>query len=287
VAPIKVFTTGGTIAMREGGKIGPTSNAINDGDVEFIELVKKDSSDILFSDWEELADKISSNRSSDIIVTHGTDTIEEGAFYIAEVLVNRPVAFVGAMRQSDSPDYDGLVNFQVAKNSIKNGLPGVAVCIGGQAFSAASAEKIDSFKINSFIGEPPSASGNWIGKKTKVDPSLVRVVWIGADTRPEELQRQIDGAPGVILLAPGAGTVPKRLRKTITQIASGSEVVLKTRCFSGPAEDPSYTGYWDEIKGAGVKIENFLSPAKTRVRLLLSLGLGIKYRPWENRPPTF
>ena len=45
-----------------------------------------------------------------MIVTHGTDTMEDAAFFVAETLGNPDVLFTGSMLPADHPEYDGIRN---------------------------------------------------------------------------------------------------------------------------------------------------------------------------------
>jgi L-asparaginase len=87
---------------------------------------------------------------------------------------------------------------------------------------------------------------------------------------------------GLVIAGMGAGSVPPVAYERVIALARNSvPIVLCSSAASGyTAEESYYPGAYDELRAAGVKIENHLNARKTRIRLLLSMGLGLPYAPF-------
>ena len=87
---------------------------------------------------------------------------------------------------------------------------------------------------------------------------------------------------GLVIAAMAAGSVPPAARKRILQLAEqGLPIVLCSSAASGrTAEEYYYPQAYDDLHNAGVVIENWLSPRKARIRLILSLALHEPYVPF-------
>ncbi len=120
---ILIFTTGGTIASINGKPMidGPilvqaVPELTNYAEIEVVEFSKIGSSQMTPANWLELSKKINEVLAKDssvtgIIITHGTDTMEETAFFLnLTVKSNKPVILVGSMRSSNEISADGPAN---------------------------------------------------------------------------------------------------------------------------------------------------------------------------------
>jgi len=89
---------------------------------------------------------------------------------------------------------------------------------------------------------------------------------------------------GLVVASIAAGTVPPAARQRILRLAESQlPVVLCAGTTSGrTAEDYYYPTAYDDLTTAGVVIEDYLTPRKARVRLMLSLGLQIPYTSFGN-----
>src|SRR5262249_47315824 len=87
---------------------------------------------------------------------------------------------------------------------------------------------------------------------------------------------------GVVIAGMAAGSVPPVAQKRVLALVTkGVPVVLCSSATSGrTAENYYYPGAYDELTAAGVVIEDWLSPRKARIRLMLSLGLQVPYVPF-------
>ncbi|WP_330768110.1 asparaginase domain-containing protein [Qipengyuania profunda] len=174
---LTVLATGGTIAGIAGSAIAHDYRSGEIGIEDYLEKVgglgleaelsgtqiaNIDSADIGPAVWQALhaaAMAALSNPECDgIIVTHGTDTLEETAFLLDLTLPgNKPVVVVGAMRPADAVGYDGLRNFanavRVASDPDAAGR-GVLVVMGDRVFGARDVYKVRTRGTEAFRGFP-------------------------------------------------------------------------------------------------------------------------------------
>ena len=125
---VVIVTTGGTIAMKydqDSGGLVPTVSgkdlleAIPElgeiATIETVEFSNIDSSQMTPEIWRNLSDKVEEillrSDVQGVVITHGTDTMAEGAFFLETTLQSRkPVVFVGAMRSASDLSPDGPAN---------------------------------------------------------------------------------------------------------------------------------------------------------------------------------
>ena len=169
---IIVAGTGGTIAGR--GAEGSTSSydaaimriqdiiaAVPDleglADIRGEQIMNLPSKNMTDGDMIEIARSVSRFAASEadgVVVTHGTDTIEETAYYLnLTVKTAKPIVLVGAMRPSTSLSADGPLNLydavRVARNSSAAG-KGVLLVMNGEIHTARDVTKRDTFRTNAF-----------------------------------------------------------------------------------------------------------------------------------------
>ena len=170
---IRILATGGTIAgsgssatktQYSAGQvaIGALLDAvpvINDiANVEGEQVVNIGSQDMSDNVWLTLAKRIKALLSQSdvdgIVVTHGTDTMEETAFFLSLVLgTEKPVVLVGAMRPSTAMSADGpanLYNAVVAASSPESKGRGVMVCMNGKLYGARDVTKTNTTAVETF-----------------------------------------------------------------------------------------------------------------------------------------
>ena len=240
-----------------------------------------------------------------IVVTHGTDALEEAAYGIDEMLFGAvPIVFTGAMRPSWAADYDGGQNLENAVRVASCLLPeyGTLVTLHGDIFETWSVYKSDTVALDAFTARRGAPSGrvngqqvelgwqparwNRLGRLPQALPSSIPILTLGAGDDAallklvdERAERSIDG---LVVASLGAGSIPPTALVQIRRLADmGLPVVCCSGAPSGPAAATEYyPGMYTELIEAGLMIEDFLSPRKARVRLMLSLGLGLPYRPF-------
>jgi L-asparaginase len=95
---------------------------------------------------------------------------------------------------------------------------------------------------------------------------------------------QVDTLPlaGLVVASMAAGHVPAEAYRRILALAErGTTIVLCSSAVSGrTAEEYYYPHAYDDLRAAGVIIEDWLSPRKARIRLMLSRGLQLPYVPF-------
>jgi L-asparaginase len=176
---VVVLATGGTIAgVAEdvskpnnyvSGQLGVnqlTQNLITHG-VPLIQeqVCNIDSKDMQFSHWQALLERchfwLNQNDVAGLILTHGTDTLEETAFFLQVVLQpTKPVAMTCAMFPANVPQSDGPKNLQDALDWVlKNQDNGVHLVCGGEVHFGIGAQKIFSDRAKAFASHSDKALG--------------------------------------------------------------------------------------------------------------------------------
>jgi L-asparaginase len=308
VARFRLIATGGTIASRrsqQGLLAGATGadllamSGLGDADVEVDDFTTKGSYAFTLADLVALAHRARAALDEGVdalVITHGTDTMEESAFLFDLFHGDqRPVVFTGAQRPFDSPAPDGPANlaaaFAVAASPHARGL-GSLLVFDGLAWQARGVRKVETLASGAF-GSPGR------GPCLRVTPD--RVVPLASQPRPaafdvgavHELPR-VDvvaayagcdgalldaavaaGARGVVLQALGVGNTSPAMTHTVERLVEhGVPVLVCSRVFSGPVS-PLYTaGGGADLNRAGAVFAGDLSP--WQARLLLSVALARK-----------
>ena len=241
-----------------------------------------------------------------IVVAHGTDALEEVAYAIDEMLAGTvPLVFTGAMRPSWAADYDGIRNLEQAVRVASCLLPeyGTLVTLHGDIFEAWSVYKSDTVALDAFTARRGAPSGrvneqrveldwqptrwNRLGRLPQAVPGSVPILTLGVGDDAALLKPGSEPADlsidGLVVASLGAGSIPPIALGQLRRLAdTGLPVVCCSSAPSGPtAATEYYPGMYTELIEAGLIIENFLSPRKARLRLMLSLGLDVPYRPFE------
>ena len=308
---ILILNTGGTISMSEDqttGKVSPTDkNPIAAGGNIFSylgDLVVEDlyhlaSPQITEHEMLGIKNRIleAVNEGYDgVVVTHGTDTLEETAYYLELTLdVNIPVVVTGAMRSSNEIGADGLANLRsslVVAISDESSEKGVLVVMNDEVHTATYVTKTHTTNVATFqtptfgpIGLVSKNSVIYFQKLIKQEHYDVngfgRKVFLlkayagmGADliTAVTNL-----GADGLVIEALGAGNLPPRTVPAIREcIKNNIPVVFVSRAFNGVTQDVyDYEGGGKRFQQDGVIFTTGLSGQKARIKLLVLLEAGI------------
>jgi len=227
-----------------------------------------------------------------VIITHGTDTVEETAFLFDLTLpTTKPVVFVGAMRPADAVGYDGLRNFanalQVVRSPEAAGR-GVMVVMGDKVIAARDVRKARTRGLDAFDGFPrpaialvtPSAL-EWFGAPWRVNKAArfafrenlpdVPILYIHAGMTPDYLDRLVTPeTKGVVVAGLGEGNMPDPVRQALVGLASkGIPVVRSSRLDEGlvdrePEDDENH-----------FVAARALGPPKARILLQLLVASGV------------
>jgi L-asparaginase len=260
--------------------------------LEAEQVAQVDSKDMSFDIWRNLALRCAHWLAQDdvagLVITHGTDTVEETAYFLHAVLAPaKPVVLTCAMRPATALMADGPQNLVDALAvASAPGARGVVVVCAGTIHGARDITKQHSYRVDAFSsgdagpighveeggvrllrewpGQDPQAAARY--QKVAVARHWPRVEIVmnhaGADGAVvRALQAQ--GVDGLVVAATGNGTVHQDLQAALVKAqASGVKVLRSTRCAQGrvlPRADDALPD------SAG------LSPVKARVALLLEL----------------
>lgn len=303
MSTVVVLSTGGTIASRRAGREGAVAvDGVSDllGRVSVPEGVVVEGRDVLRTNsfgittedmvtvLEAVEKALSDPEVTGVVVTHGTDTMEETALLVDLFLDDdRPVVFTGAQRAADQPDSDGPANLRdavlVCADPTARHL-GVVIVFDGVLHAARGATKAHTLAPTAFTNSRRDAVGRVdhgelviegrphrfpVGPAKALGRVLPRVdvvaVYAGADAVALDAVNRA-GARGLVLACLGAGNVTPAIADAVREyIRSGGVVVLSTRVPAGPVV-PLYAG-----SGGGVDLV---------ADGAISAG---GYRPWQAR----
>ncbi|WP_413205248.1 asparaginase [Rhodospirillum sp. A1_3_36] len=238
-----------------------------------------------------------------VIVTQGTDTLEDTAFALDLLGVAQgvPVVVTGAMRHASLPGADGPVNLvdavRVALAPAARGL-GVLVVMAGQVHGARFVRKVHTRSVTGFASSPFGALG-WVGEDgvtlapgVKPPFFLPPVSWetplpwvIALPGDDPELFDQVTGGDqvtgrelsGLVLEGVGGGHVPVSIADRVEALVTRIPVVVTTRVENGGtlSRTYGYPGSELDLIARGAVMGGWLTTAKARSLLTLSLRAGM------------
>jgi len=304
---IRVLATGGTIAATA-GESGATPTLTGDDLVDAVGEIKS-YADV---DVERVCDELSFHLGFDqvadlaraveraddegldgVVVTHGTDTMEESAYYLDLVLdIDIPVVFTGAQRPADAVSADGPANLLAAIRTVADERfeTGVYVVFNDtvhaarwvtkshasapDAYSSPAAGPVAELTADGISLRLPPRSESVTLPTTELTKT-VKTLHSGLDVEDTLLRHAIvDGVGGVVLAGSGIGNTSRRLGDTVGEaIDRGLPIVLATRCYRGEVaakygdRGGSYTLHEHGSIPAGD-----LPPWKARIKLGLALS---------------
>ncbi len=307
---IAVIFNGGTISMKVDDRIkaavpslsGEEIMAMVTGIEDYAEVINYNFSSLpsphvtpelmlkLSNFVQELADR---EDIAGIVITHGTDTLEETAYFLdLTVKTKKPIVVTGAMRSSSELGYDGPFNLAtsictaIAEESRGRG---VIVCFNGELNDAREVTKANSMALNAFrtpnFGPVGIVDNNKVifyrkGKKgEKLSPksmdkdvALIKCV-AGMDSSYIEFALE-KGFNGIVIEGMGRGNVPPTMVDGIKKaISSNIPVVLVSRCFEGRVfESYGYEGGGKHLMDLGVIFGDTMPGQKARIQLLAAIN---------------
>ena len=306
--------TGGTIAgtaATAGDNIGYTAAQVGIADllasvpalaglvVQTEQVAQVDSKDMDFAVWAALALRVAhwlaDSEVQGVVITHGTDTLEETAFFLHSVLrPTKPVVLTCAMRPATALAPDGPQNLTDAiAVALAPQAQGVVVVCAGVVHSAQDVQKVHTYRLDAFDSGDAGPVGyveegavvlmrNWpLAQEGRAQLALKSIangaVWprveivtshAGANGALVDALRVPPPAPvphvqGFVVAATGNGTVHHALEAALLQAqADGLAVVRATRCTRGRVLPTAAS----TLPGAGG-----LSPVKARIAMVLKL----------------
>lgn len=230
-----------------------------------------------------------------VVVTHGTDTLEESAYLAARSIASdKPVVFTGAMRTASDLGWDGPANLadavRVAATSRARGF-GALVVMGGRIFAGLDVTKVHTHLPDAFESPGVGPVGvvddgavvfrrtipavpPVITPATLATPVDIVLAWAGADARLLDASRE--SARGVVVAALGRGNVPPPMVDGIARwIEQGKPVVITSRVPRGRVgRTYGYSGGGRRLHAMGAIFAGNRRPQQARIDLMLALGAG-------------
>ncbi|NGQ94603.1 asparaginase [Brevibacillus sp. SYP-B805] len=227
-----------------------------------------------------------------IVVTHGTDTLEETAFFLDLTLsLSVPVVITGAMRSSNELGADGPVNLI---SSVRTAIDpasrdkGVLVVFNDEIHAARHVTKTHTSNVATFQSPQYGPIGTISKKSVSYHhaplereffpvkeaaanvPVLKAVAGMEAAWIQFLLEQPVDG---VVIEALGLGNLPPAIVPTLRQVLDkGIPIVLVSRCFNGEVQDVyDYEGGGRQLKAMGMIFSNGLNGQKARLKLMVAL----------------
>ncbi len=242
-----------------------------------------------------VAAELSKPNIDGVVITHGTDTLEETAYFLDLVLhSDKPVVFVGAMRNSSELSWDGPANLmaavRVAAAAEARGL-GVVVAMSEKIIAANEVTKTHTESVDTFQSRDYGALGLidkdriLIARRpterehiavTVVEERVETIKAVsGSDGKFVDFAVQ-QGVRGIVLEGFGRGNVPPAYLPAIARaVQAGIPVVITSRCPRGRVLDTyAYDGAGKTLTNLGVMLGGVLPSHKARIKLMLALGAG-------------
>ena len=296
---VRLIATGGTIASLADPETGAVRPAVSAedlvatvpglGPVEVEEVAHVNGWNVSPETMLEVARRASGGR---VVVTHGTDTIEETAFF-CDLTVESDVVFAGAMRNGSEVSADGPRNLLCAAQ-VADAAPGVGtvLVLNDEIHAARWARKQDSSRVHALSSPGHGPVGIVVPGAVRIDlpaprrflvpipdalpPVPVVQTYTGMEEHLIETVLDATGAAGLVLEGTGLGNVPGSAERGIrAAVGRGLPVVNATRAPSGGVH-AIYGGPGGVVtqRGLGVIGAGHLSAAKARLLLMLLLAAG-------------
>jgi L-asparaginase len=300
---IVLLGTGGTIsgqARSAGDNVGYVAGTIPAADliaavpplasfpIDAEQLGQTDSKDMSFALWRSLAQRVAHHLQRDavagIVITHGSDTLEETAYFLHRVLApGKPVVLTAAMRPAGALTSDGPQNLlDAVQLAGSRDARGVLACLGGAVYAGCELRKAHPYRIDAFdAGDAgplayieegalrrlrgwPRGDALGLAHVLHADWPRVDIVlnYTGADGALVDALRAL-GARGIIAAGTGNGTLSRPLEAALLRAqADGVAVLRASRTGRGRIIDRPDAA----LPSAGA-----LTPVQARIELMLRL----------------
>ena len=311
-----ILATGGTIAGTADTAASHTAYRAGQLDVQMLvaavpalaawplrarQLAQVDSKDMSHPLWQQLVRDVAAELARDdvsgIVITHGTDTLEETACLLQRVLApDKPVVLTAAMRPATALQTDGPQNLLDATTVARQtGAHGVLVVLAGQVHAAETVQKLDPYRLDAFgsldtgpvarvedgcvrsLRPWPTGTALGAGLVERTLADWPRVGWItshaGFDAALVDAA-VASGFDGLVLAGTGNGSLHVELQRAAVRAQqAGVALRLCTRCVGGRVVGQG---------AGGIQVSDAASAAQACVALLLDL-LGQPVR--KSQPP--
>lgn len=260
-----------------------------------VSLARLDSSDMDHATWLRLADGVKQQLArpevAGVVVTHGTDTLEETAYFLHRcVAADKPVVLTAAMRPASAASPDGPQNLLDAVLVARSqGVRGVLAVLGGRVHAGADLRKLHGYRVDAFVSGDAGPLAviedgqlrrfrSWPAAELHPaasmlgDPArwpVVEIVTSHAGARGATLDALVAaGAQGIVIAGTGNGSVHHSLMAAAQRAqAAGVPVRRSSRCILG-----GVVGVSEQL--ASVPSAGVLTPVQARIELMLDLIAG-------------
>ena len=310
---IHILFTGGTISMRHDAALGGAVPSLSAEEIVAATRGLDEVAEIAVEQWGRfpgphmtvermwalrgrIAELLARPEVDGVVVTHGTDTLEESAYLNARSLEPaKPVVFTGAMRNASDLGWDGPANLidaaRVAASPEARGY-GVMVVMAGRVYAGLDVTKTHTHLLDAF--ESPGLGpvgvvddGRVIFRRAlppaprclapgePASPVDIVLAYAGSDGRLAELARPT--GRGLVVGALGRGNVPPPLADALAAwIGDGKPVVVASRAMRGRVgRTYGYPGGGRRLHEMGALFAGARRPQQARIYLMLALGLGL------------
>ena len=234
-----------------------------------------------------------------VVVSQGTDTVEETAFLLDLIWESdAPMVVTGAMRNPALPGADGPANLAAAVQTAASQAGrdrGVLVVFNDQVHAARHVRKAHSMSTATFVSPDVGPLGHVVEGRVRflarvsrtpaiqvaagrVSDTRVALYTVTLDDHAGWLEELAGTHQGLVVAAFGVGHVPERLTEVLGELATVMPVVLTSRSGAGPVFADTYgaPGSERDLQRRGLINGGFLHPYKARVllRLLIAAGAG-------------
>ena len=306
---ILVLHTGGTISMQadasgavvtsQDNPMNHVTNPLEGIEVHALDFLNLPSPHIKPKHMLALYHKIKEEADNydGVVITHGTDTLEETAYFLDTMEIpHMPIVLTGAMRSSNELGSDGVYNYlsalRVASDD-KAAEKGVLVVMNDEIHAAKYVTKTHTTNVSTF--QTPTHGPLGLIMKQEIlyfktaEPrvrfdldciqGLVPIISAYAGMTDELIDMlDLEQLDGLVIQAFGAGNVPKETaQKLESLLQKGIPVALVSRCFNGIAEPVyAYQGGGVQLQESGVLFVKELNAQKARLKLLIALNAGLQ-----------
>ena len=311
MSTVVVVSTGGTIAMRSDPETGKLVPALSGEELvemlawpeappleldDFVHVPSFDMhGELALSLARRVIEHAGRSDLSGVVVTHGTDTMEETVFLIDRLLgSDLPVVLTGAQRGADETDTDGPRNLRdairVASAPGARGR-GALIVFAGEVHAAREVRKVHTTSLNAFASPGSGPIGVVDGEHVVFQRRPERRPWLPMPTglaRVDLIRLYAGsdalfvraaveaGATGIVLEGTGRGNANDQVVEGVRDaVARGVTVAVCSRCASGRVEPVYGRGGGRDLAEAGALFAGDLAGAKARVLLQLALGAGL------------
>jgi L-asparaginase len=307
---VHVLFTGGTIAMKIDPETGAAVPALSGEEIVSRVHGLKREARLSLEDYARLpgphvtpdwmwrlrgrvAELLASQEIDGVVLTHGTDTIEETAYLLDLTLDSlKPVVFCGAMRTISEPGWDGPANLLTAVRAAvhpESAGRGVLVAVGQEIHGAAEATKGHTQNLAAFRSPRGPLGvvdrGHVVYVRPPFAPQRLPATRIVPDVDLHVMAAGVDGAllrasvargaRGLVVEGTGCGNVPPA---ALSGLAAARDaripVVLTSRCAEGRVTPAyGYAGGGKHLRDLGVVFAGDLPGQKARIKLMVALGV--------------